>query len=77
LAAQTTSLCSCCGYSQGQHCFAAERLFATLQRTLAQSTGAMMWSLRLIGVGIAFLALWAIAIVAVVWITRRVIRAKR
>jgi len=52
-------------------------LFATLQRTLAQSTGAMMWSLRLIGVGIAFLALWAIAIVAVVWITRRVIRAKR
>jgi hypothetical protein len=36
-----------------------------------------MWSVRMIGVAIAFLAPWAIAILAVIWIIRRVARAKR
>jgi hypothetical protein len=36
-----------------------------------------MWSLRMIGVAIAFLAPWVIAIVAIVWIAKRVIRARR
>jgi hypothetical protein len=36
-----------------------------------------MWSLRMIGVAVAFLAPWVIAIVALIWITKRVIRAKR
>jgi hypothetical protein len=31
----------------------------------------------MIGVAIAFLAPWAIGIVGVIWITRRVMRAKR
>jgi hypothetical protein len=52
-------------------------LFATLRRTLAQSASAIMWSFRMIGVAVAFLAPWAVAIVAVVWITRRLVRAKR
>src|SRR4029077_15984518 len=64
-------------YNQGNIVSHESGLFATLRRTLAQSAGAIMWSLRMIGVAVAFLAPWVIAIVAVVWITRRVSRAKR
>jgi anti-sigma factor RsiW len=64
-------------YSQGNIVSEQGGLIATLRRTLAQSAGAIMWSLRMIGVAIAFLAPWGIAIVGVIWITRRVIRARR
>jgi anti-sigma factor RsiW len=64
-------------YSQGNIVSHESSLFATLRRTLAQSAGAIMWSLRMIGVAVAFLAPWMVALVLVVWITRRVIRAKR
>ncbi len=64
-------------YSQGNIVSQQSGLLATLRRTLAQSAGAIMWSLRMIGVAIAFLAPWVIAIVAVIWIIRRVARAKR
>ena len=63
-------------YSQGNIVTEQSGLLATLRRTLAQSAGAIMWSLRMIGVAIAFLAPWAIAIVVIVWIARRVIRAR-
>jgi hypothetical protein len=63
-------------YSQGNIVSQESGLLATLRRTLAQSAGAIMWSLRMIGVAIAFLAPWAIAIVVIVWIARRVIRAR-
>ena len=64
-------------YSRGNIVSQNSGLLATLRRTLAQSAGAIMWSLRMIGVAIAFLAPWAIAIIGVIWIARRVIRAKR
>ena len=64
-------------YSQGNIVSHESGPLATLRRTLAQSAGAIMWSLRMIGVAIAFLAPWAIAILAVIWIVRRVARAKR
>src|SRR6266404_6142286 len=64
-------------YSQGNIVSQESGLFATLRRTLAQSAGAIMWSLRMIGVAIAFFAPWVIAIVAVVWIGKRVARARR
>jgi Domain of unknown function (DUF4349)/Putative zinc-finger len=64
-------------YSQGNIVSHQSGPLATLRRTLAQSAGAIMWSLRMIGVAIAFLAPWVIAIVAVIWIIRRVARAKR
>jgi hypothetical protein len=64
-------------YSQGNIVSHESGLLATLRRTLAQSAGAIMWSLRMIGVAVAFLAPWVIAIVAIVWIAKRVIRAKR
>jgi Domain of unknown function (DUF4349)/Putative zinc-finger len=64
-------------YSQGNIVSQESGLLATLRRTLAQSAGAIMWSLRMIGVAIAFLAPWAIAIIGVIWIARRVIRARQ
>src|SRR5438876_1398383 len=64
-------------YSQGNIVTEESGLLATLRRTLTQSAGAIMWSLRMIGVAIAFLAPWAIAIVGVIWIARHVIRARQ
>jgi hypothetical protein len=64
-------------YSQGNIVTEESGVLATLRRTLAQSASAITWSLRMIGVAVAFLAPWAIAIVALVWITRRVIRARQ
>ncbi|MGB9474872.1 MAG: DUF4349 domain-containing protein [Candidatus Udaeobacter sp.] len=64
-------------YSQGNIISQESGVLATLRRTLAQSAGAIMWSLRMIGVAVAFLAPWVIALAALIWITRRVIRAKR
>ena len=64
-------------YSQGNIVSHESGPLATLRRTLAQSAGAIMWSVRMIGVAMAFLAPWAIAILAVIWIIRRVVRAKR
>ena len=64
-------------YSQGNIVSQESGLFATLRRTLAQSAGAIMWSLRMIGVAVAFLAPWAIAIVLLIWVTRRVIRSRQ
>jgi hypothetical protein len=63
-------------YSQGNIVLSETGLFATLRRTLAQSSGAIMWSLRMIGVAVAFLAPWAIAIVLAVWIAKRIARSK-
>ena len=64
-------------YSQGNIVSHESGPLATLRRTLAQSAGAIMWSLRMIGVAIAFLAPWVIAIVAIVWIAKSLIRARR
>ena len=64
-------------YSQGNIVSHDSDPLATLRRTLAQSAGAIMWSLRMIGVAIAFLAPWAIAVLVIIWIAKRVIRARR
>ena len=64
-------------YSQGNIVSHESGPLATLRRTLAQSSGAIMWSLRMIGVAIAFLVPWAAALVALIWITRRIIRARQ
>jgi anti-sigma factor RsiW len=64
-------------YSQGNIISQESGALATLRRTLGQSVGAIMWSLRMIGVAVAFLAPWAIAIVLLVWLARRVIGARQ
>jgi Domain of unknown function (DUF4349) len=64
-------------YSQGNIVSSETGLLATLRRTLAQSAAAITWSFRMIGVAVAFLVPWAIAIIAMVWLTKRVIRARQ
>jgi hypothetical protein len=64
-------------YTQGNIVAHETGLFATLRRTLAQGAGALMWSLRMIGVATAFLAPWGIAIVAIIWVAKRIARARR
>jgi hypothetical protein len=64
-------------YSQGNIVSQQSGPLATLRRTLAQSAGAIMWSLRMIGVAIAFLAPWVVAIGTIFLIAKRVIRARR
>jgi hypothetical protein len=64
-------------YSQGNIISHESGLLATLRRTLTQSAGAIMWSLRMIGVAVAFLAPWVIVIVAIVWMATRITRARR
>ena len=64
-------------YSQGNIVSHESGLLATLRRTLAQSAGAIMWSLRMIGVAVAFLAPWVIAIVLIVWAATRILGARR
>ena len=63
-------------YSQGHIVSQETGLFATLRRTLAQSASAIMWSLRMIGVAVAFLAPWAIALAAIIWVARRIVTAR-
>jgi len=36
-----------------------------------------MWSVRMIGVALAFIAPWAIALAIVIWIVRRISHARR
>jgi hypothetical protein len=64
-------------YSQGNIVSSDTGLLATLRRTIGQSAAAVMWSLRMIGVAIAFLAPWIIALVATVWIVRRIRRRRK
>jgi Domain of unknown function (DUF4349)/Putative zinc-finger len=63
-------------YSRGNIVSSDTGPFATLRNTVAQGAVALMWSLRMIGVAIAFLAPWAIALVGVIWIARRIARAR-
>jgi hypothetical protein len=64
-------------YSPGNIVSHQSGVLATLRRALAQSAAAVMWSFRMIGVALAFLVPWVIALVAVIWIGKRVVRARR
>ena len=64
-------------YSQGNIVSQETGVIATLRRTIGQGAGALMWSARMIGVAVAFLAPWVLALVGLGWIMRRVSRARR
>jgi hypothetical protein len=64
-------------YSQGNLVAAGSGLPATLRRTIEQGTSALMWSVRMIGVALAFLAPWIIALAAAIGIVRGVRRSRR
>lgn len=63
-------------YSQGNIVSEETGIWATLRRTIGQGAVALMWSVRMIGVAVAFLAPWALIIAAVGWVARRVSRAR-
>jgi hypothetical protein len=64
-------------YSQGNIVSSNSGLLATLRHTLEQGAEALMWSLRMIGVAIAFVAPWAVALALIVWIVRLIARRRR
>jgi hypothetical protein len=63
-------------YSQGRLVGDDSGLVATLRHTLAEGFGALMWSLRMIGVALAFLAPWVIALLVFIWLRRFVARRR-
>jgi hypothetical protein len=63
-------------YSQGNIVSEETGIWATLRRTIGQGAAALMWSVRMIGVAIAFLAPWVLIIGVVGWVARRVSRAR-
>jgi uncharacterized protein DUF4349/putative zinc finger protein len=64
-------------YSQGNIVSQETGMIATLRRTIGQGAAALMWSARMIGVSLAFLVPWVLALVGVGWVARRVSRARR
>ena len=64
-------------YSQGNIVSQETGMIATLRHTIGQGATALMWSARMIGVALAFLAPWVVAIIGVGWVMRRVSRARR
>ncbi|MEO7724405.1 MAG: DUF4349 domain-containing protein [Chthoniobacterales bacterium] len=63
-------------YSPGKIVTDETSLGATIRRTLGQGVAALMWSARMIGVAIAFLAPWALALGFVGWLTVRFARRR-
>jgi anti-sigma factor RsiW len=64
-------------YSQGNIVSQETGIMATLRRTIGQGAAALMWSARMIGVALAFLAPWGLALVGLGWAMRRISRARR
>lgn len=64
-------------YSQGNIVSQETGIMATLRRTIGQGAAALMWSARMIGVALAFLAPWGLALVGLGWLMRRISRARR
>ena len=64
-------------YSRGNIVADQSGVWATLRRTIGEGAGALMWSIRMIGVALAFVAPWAAALVVVGWVIRRIAKARR
>jgi hypothetical protein len=64
-------------YSQGNIVSSDTGIIATIRRTLGQGASALMWSVRMIGVALAFFAPWLLALATLIWIGKRIARARR
>jgi len=64
-------------YSQGNLVAEGSGLPATMRRTIEQGASALMWSVRMIGVALAFLAPWIIAFAAAIGIVRGIRRSRQ
>ncbi len=62
-------------YSPGKIVSDETGIAVTIRRTLGQGFAAVMWSVRMIGVALAFLAPWALALGLIIWLVTRI--AKR
>jgi len=63
-------------YSPGKIVSDETGIAATIRRTLGQGVAALAWSVRMIGVALAFLAPWALALGLVGWIIARLARKR-
>jgi hypothetical protein len=59
-------------YSPGKIVSDKSSLGATIRHTIGQGVAALMWSARMIGVALAFLAPWVLALGFVGWIVVRI-----
>ncbi len=64
-------------YSQPDIVSDESGLIATVRRTLMQGVAALMWSLRMIGVALAFFAPWVLALGLVGWIFKLIVRRRK
>jgi len=64
-------------YSQGHLMAEGSGLPAMMRSTIAQGAEALMWSVRMVGVALAFLAPWIIALAAFIGIVRGIRRSRR
>jgi hypothetical protein len=64
-------------YSQGNIVSSDTGIIATIRRTLGQGAAALMWSVRMIGVALAFFAPWLLALGGLIWVGKRVARARK
>jgi hypothetical protein len=64
-------------YSQGNIVSSDTGIIATIRRTLGQGVAALMWSVRMIGVALAFFAPWLIALAGLIWVGKRIVRARK
>jgi hypothetical protein len=64
-------------YSRGNIVSEDSGIFATIRRTLGQGAGALTWSVTMIGIALAFIAPWAIALALTIYVARRIVRSRR
>jgi hypothetical protein len=64
-------------YNQGDIVADDTGIFATIRRTLGEGFAALMWSVRMIGVSLAFVAPWGLALGLAAWLIWRRRAAKR
>lgn len=63
-------------YSQGNVVAEENGLWPTLRKTLGEGTASLMWSVRMIGVAIAFIAPWIFIPGVIIWIIRNFAKRK-
>ena len=64
-------------YSRGNIIAEDSGIFATIRRTLGQGAATLTWSVTMIGIALAFIAPWAIALAIIIFVVRRIIRSRR
>jgi len=64
-------------YTQGNIVSSDTGIIATIRRTLGQGAAALMWSVRMIGVALAFFAPWIAALAVLIWGIKKIVRRKK